>query len=150
VADASPLPAPDAPACITPVDQDRFGRGEGNCFAASMATITGIDLQQLTEELGMGSGGTWEGDVWVPNYAEEHWLDRAHRVMREHGWTLFHTSTQPSGFSIASGPTVRGLLHATVALDGAIVHDPHPSRDGLLEIIDWISVTRTVVAHVPS
>ncbi len=31
------------------------------------------------------------------------------------------------------GRTERGTLHAVVALNGEIVHDPHPSKAGLLE-----------------
>lgn len=31
------------------------------------------------------------------------------------------------------GKTVRGFQHAVVAMNGKIVHDPHPSNDGLLE-----------------
>jgi multidrug efflux pump subunit AcrB len=39
----------------------------------------------------------------------------------------------PPGYSIAGGPSLRfaGRMHACVALDGIVVHDPHPSREGL-------------------
>ncbi len=37
----------------------------------------------------------------------------------------------------------RGLLHSCVGLNGEIVHDPHPSRAGLLEITDYMTLTRT-------
>lgn len=33
-----------------------------------------------------------------------------------------------------SGPGARGVEHACVAIDGEITHDPHPSRNGLIEI----------------
>lgn len=117
---------------ITPVDQTRFGQGEGNCFAACVATITGLDLDRLTESLGYGSGTD----------EEESWYDRAVRVLGERGWSMsYDTAKAPAGYCIASGPAERGLLHSTVALDGEIVHDPHPSRAGLLEVIHWITIT---------
>jgi len=37
----------------------------------------------------------------------------------------------PKGYAIASGPGPRGVDHSCVALDGEIIHDPHPSRDGV-------------------
>jgi len=39
----------------------------------------------------------------------------------------------PRGYSIAAGPSKRfaGRMHACVALDGIVVHDPHFSREGL-------------------
>jgi hypothetical protein len=40
----------------------------------------------------------------------------------------------PAGWSIANGPAARGLPHSCVAYDGAVVHDPHPDRAGLLKI----------------
>lgn len=41
---------------------------------------------------------------------------------------LYH----PGVHYIASGKSPRGdFLHSTVHLDGKLVHDPHPSRDGL-------------------
>lgn len=43
----------------------------------------------------------------------------------------------PSWYYIASGPTKRfggKILHVCIGQDGKIVHDPHPSRDGLTKI----------------
>lgn len=37
----------------------------------------------------------------------------------------------------ASGQTDRGTCHACVALDGEIIHDPNPSRSGLLSIEEY-------------
>jgi len=35
-------------------------------------------------------------------------------------------------YHILSGYTERGTYHAVVGLDGSIVHDPHPSKAGLI------------------
>lgn len=37
-------------------------------------------------------------------------------------------------FYIAAGPSPRGVIHAVIYQNGKMVHDPHPSRDGILEI----------------
>jgi hypothetical protein len=46
----------------------------------------------------------------------------------------------PPGYHIATGKSPRSdQVHAVVALDGRIVHDPHPSRAGLDgAIASWI------------
>ena len=136
------MSAPALP--FAPVDQTRFGRGQGNCFHACLASLTGIDLDLLTEQLGHG-GGTWhENGEWSPNPDEEHWFDRATRVMREHGYELhYDTAEQPEGYAICSGMSPRGLSHATVWLDGVMVHDPHPSRGGIDAVRDWMWLTPT-------
>ena len=117
---------------LHPVDQDRFGRGEGNCWAAAVATLTGLPLALLTTELGHGEG------LDEP----EHWYDRAQRVLRAHGWELaYDTSEAPAGYAIYSGVSPRGLRHSTVGCDGRIVHDPHPSRAGLSSVDGYFTLT---------
>jgi hypothetical protein len=44
-----------------------------------------------------------------------------------------------SGYVILCGDTDRGeYTHSVIAKDGEIVHDPHPSRDGIKSIGNWI------------
>ena len=43
-------------------------------------------------------------------------------------------------FWIASGPSERGLQHATVYADNRLVFDPHPSKAGLLAVSLWTVV----------
>ena len=37
-----------------------------------------------------------------------------------------------------AGPSPRGVLHQVLYRDGRLWHDPHPSRDGVLEITEVI------------
>lgn len=49
----------------------------------------------------------------------------------------------PPGWAIAGGTSPRfpDILHAVVARDGAVVHDPHPARAGLPDgIQDYIVI----------
>lgn len=108
---------------MLPVDQDRFGVGEGNCLAACVASLTGFPLQELTDEIAMSEAG-----------GGSHWYDRFITTMHARGYNVRHDSDDPPGYAIAFGPAIRGVHHAVVALDGKVVHDPHFSRAGLLEI----------------
>lgn len=61
---------------------------------------------------------------------------------------LIHITTEPFNFRqgqfrgmancyhMIYGQTVRGTRHAVVALNGEIIHDPHPSKAGLIEDCD--------------
>jgi hypothetical protein len=56
-------------------------------------------------------------------------LTWSHRQLR-------HNPGYQARMAIASGPSPRGVQHAVVMLDGEIVWDPHPSRDGILRVTD--------------
>lgn len=51
----------------------------------------------------------------------------------------------PDALAIVSGNAERGHLHATVWRGGEMIHDPHPSRAGLLDVLDVI----VFVPHQP-
>jgi len=114
------------------VDQTRFGKGEGNCLAACVASITEIPLDLLALN--------WTSD--------EHWYETLQREMARHGWTVeYDTAEVPRGYCIASGDAARGVTHSVVYFDGTLVHDPHPSRDGLLNEQSYITLTRSANAN---
>jgi hypothetical protein len=118
---------------MIPVDQTRFGDPDGNCLAACLATLLELPLDE------------------VPHFAGEGWQYRLAHWLGAHGlWALRFAPPQPSslddaaawldetvpGWCIVSGQAPRGLLHATVWQGGELVHDPHPSRDGILDVED--------------
>jgi hypothetical protein len=115
---------------MIPVDQDRFGPIEGNCFSACVASILDLNL------------------VDVPRFMDdgERWLNTFFRWLAERGlqpdyyghpdWCAAESAPSrdiPKGYSIMSGwsPRHENTLHSVVARDGVMVHDPHPSRAGL-------------------
>lgn len=117
------------------VDQDRFGGDHGNCFAACVASIL-----------------CWPLDA-VPNFcAEPRWFSRLRDWLEPHSltpvaWDISCTLDDarvrlaehlPETLVIVSGPAERGHKHATVWWGGEMVHDPHPSRAGLLSVDDVI------------
>jgi hypothetical protein len=112
---------------VIPVDQTRFGDPDGNCLAACLASLLELPLDD------------------VPHFVAEGWYSALERWLEPRGlWPLcFVSPTQAQlervlGYAIVSGPTERGLLHATVWRAGLLVHDPHPSRAGLLAVEDVI------------
>lgn len=112
---------------MRPVDQTRYGILDGNCFSACLASILEIPLGEVPH--------FW-GPRW-PDFLQ--WLADRGLAM-----TLYHKRLYvPPGYSIAGGPSVRfaGQMHACVAFDGLIIHDPHPSREGLpLGVAEYVVI----------
>ena len=111
------------------VDMQRVGvLGEGDCLMACVASILGVPLESLpaiTSE---------NGDQWWSIFCG---------AARSHGFEVRESVDPPAGYSIAVGPSPRWdgqENHAVVALDGVIVHDPHPSRSGVTSIIYWLEL----------
>ena len=123
---------------MTPVDQTEFGEGHGNCFSACIASLLNRPLSDLAEfhrlytawGRAMIAGGKLP---WETRCAPVEELAR----VTGHAVAHLHSALEPfvpQGYAIASGPSPRGVDHSCVSLDGRIVHDPHPSRAGLVSI----------------
>lgn len=140
---------------MTPVDQTRFGEGEGNCFAACLATILDLPLEAVPEmscpeQFEIMLAWLWQrGQTAV----EVNFRPRARFPEVFKGFGLKGT-----GLAIASGKSPRGDYdHAVViAVDHNIqqvqfIHDPHPSRDFLedLDALCFIQPGRMKVALEP-
>ena len=115
---------------IVLVDQTRFGGEDGNCLAACLATLLRLDINEVPGFFS-DDEGTWREKMGA-------WL-----VAR--GWGhLCITGAPPKmlgpALSIVSGKSPRGdWLHATVWRGCELLHDPHPSRAGLVgEPVDTI------------
>lgn len=111
------------------VDQTTFGFPGGNCFSACVASLLEIslaDVPYFMSETLDDDGGAW--------------FDRFQAWLKPRGfWAVcFKLPDQwrPEGLCILSGKSPRELanpkaLHSVVAIGGRVVHDPHPSRDGI-------------------
>jgi hypothetical protein len=115
---------------VTPTDQTTFGYPGGNCFSACVASL--LELPIADVPYFMGDKGT---EDWFGPFAE--WL-------KPHGFYPVCFGLQegnawrPQGFHILSGKGPRGFDHSVVAREASIVHDPHPSRAGLVTRSDVI------------
>jgi hypothetical protein len=120
---------------VRPVTQsilhdDPDGR-PGNCLQAAVASLLELPLQSVPHFVSQASD----------------WLERMAAFCNAHGYQL---QTQPvdehCAYGMAWGPSERGVRHAVCWADGRMVHDPHPSRVGLLHVTDLIAFTRAPAA----
>lgn len=120
---------------MKPVDQTTFGLPGGNCFSACVASILELAIDHVPYF--MGDADWWDGfSDWIRPLG-------FYPVM-----VPLHTSSwRPCGWHILSGRSPRAsdedvgkeqYLHSVVAQADRIVHDPHPSRDGILTHEDTI------------
>ena len=110
---------------MTPVYQTKEGFG-GDCFRAAVASILELPLEAVPcfEDLMVGRDDWWaEFEEWLRDYG-------LYPIVR--GGNL--DGIVFPGYYLVAGSTNRGdLLHQVVYKNGELVHDPHPSGDGLLE-----------------
>lgn len=114
---------------MKPVTQTLFGDMKGNCFAACIASLLELEL------------------ATVPNFCVDHhsrWWDVLNDWLEPRGFVAImlegaEMQHYRSAYVIASGPSPReGVSHSVLYRNGELVHDPHPSRAGLLEVRDVI------------
>lgn len=138
---------------MKPVFQDQFGK-EGNCMAACAASILELPLRD------------------VPNFVygdkgDGQYFARFYQFMYSHGWEVipyhlvgFNYETKQEFdrsidfdnlpehlkdvycYHFACGPAARGFEHATVGWRDQIVHDPHPSKAGLIKVTEYYFLKR--------
>jgi hypothetical protein len=116
---------------MRPVDQTTYSSLDGNCFSACVASILEVPLRDVPRFSG-------PRQPWFSRWLAGRGLSASIHQSINH---------VPAGYSIAGGPSPRfaGRIHACVALDGVVIHDPHPSRDGLPS-----GVVEYVVIHGPT
>jgi hypothetical protein len=132
---------------MKPVDQTTFGFPGGNCFSACVATILELPLDEVPYFMSGGMvGGTHHPEWWQYFLA---WL--AARDYSADYSLLRPGDACPDGLVILSGMSPRAVcnpfgLHSTVGvideLGCRVVHDPHPSRAGLLSHDDVFKLQR--------
>jgi hypothetical protein len=101
---------------MKPVMQSRVGE-DGTCFLACLASIFEVPESDIPDFEGDGDDEYWSQ---VQDFLGSQGL-KYRRVPI--------TGKKPVGYSTIEGISPRGGLHACVAKDGVLVHDPHP-QDG--------------------
>lgn len=126
---------------MKPVDQTRMydpthQQPPGNCWAACIASILEVSLDEVPDEAYFWRPGMHPRKSW-PAYYES-----VMRWLAERNLTLVSVNVSnvlvdwTDCWEILSGPSPRDpkILHAVVGFAGKIAHDPHPSRAGLVEV----------------
>lgn len=120
---------------MTPVDQTRFGKGQGNCLAACVASLLELPLSEVFD---IAAGGN-DPDYWgiVDRWLTERGLGLVYVSVRREGQEeLLGTSVRlvPGAHYMAWGPSARGLDHSVIYRNGQLAHDPHPDRSGIARV----------------
>jgi hypothetical protein len=107
----------------------------GNCYNACLATIVGCTIEETPQFIHKDGKSTLDG---------VHWWTGTQRWLRKLGFNSSHEHDPPDVPCIAQGGSPRGNAsgHCVVWDKGQMVHDPHPSRDGLTDIESWIVITK--------
>lgn len=122
--------------------KDKFGFSvqRGNCYAAVIASILEVPITEVP-------------NVEVLFHIESYSTEVMHTFLNSLGWDLctdnrfmvFHDKNYgiDSGtrqqkieyckdrYYFVSGQSIRGVKHITIWQNGIMVHDPHPSGDGI-------------------
>ena len=110
-------------AVMLPLDQTKLhqNRNRGNCLAAALASIFELRIEH------------------VPAFEEmpkQDWRNSLKEWLYGMGVGLLESQepVEIEDYYIAVGISPRNIRHCVVCKAGEIVHDPHPSREGILGI----------------
>ena len=126
-------------------NQTRLGAPWGNCLEACYAALLGVPLSAVPDPRNHARSER-EAYRLLParTAAISAWLaQRGYAAITGSPVQGGPGDRRPAGlplFWIASGPSERGLQHATVYADNRLVFDPHPSKAGLLAVSLWTVV----------
>ncbi len=108
---------------MIPIDQTVLGAPDGNCMSAAIASVLERPIDTLPH---------FGGDRWLRRL--EDWLRPQRMVpVLAKGWPDDY-----NGYGVGLGMGPRGLHHAVVVENAMLVHDPHPSRAGLVEWYGYV------------
>lgn len=118
---------------MTPVDQT-IDIEWGNSLRACVATILDLKLNDVPDFVG-AHGPRWFLELRA-------WLEgRGRHAVYVSTVSSLISHVYPHGLPwIGVGDGPRGVRHSVVCVHNEIVHDPHPSRDGLPEIEDALVI----------
>ena len=108
---------------MIPIDQTKFGHTQkdaGDCFSACIASILELSLEDVPVFCGIC--GDWWG-AYIDWLEKRGLTSQCYEYNEDYPPRMLHTAT---------GKSPRGKWnHCVVWFNGKMVHDPHPSREGL-------------------
>ena len=121
---------------MTPVDMLQMSQRErgifGDCLRACVASLLDLPAESVPHFLQAAFKDRRMDEVliYIADFLKPLGLGYLAINMPTRG--LVHAWPWYDCYHIMTGPTERGTHHAVVGYDGEMVHDPHPSRAGLL------------------
>ena len=121
---------------MKPVDQTTFGGPDtppaerGDCLSAALASILEVPLEAVPRFCEHGSDVDWSPHIneFLAGFDLMYFGLEFDEDDPGHTQNLLDAM----GYHVITGPGPRsGVRHSVVGYQGEVVHDPHPSRDGL-------------------
>lgn len=118
---------------MIPVTQDIFVNDPegriGNCFQAAIASIVEKPLNE------------------VPHFAaieDDTWWEQTLEFLSNNGYSVYDCSPEElphvkDSLVLVVGKSERGVNHSVIFKNGKLLHDPHPSRSGIIDVV-WCAV----------
>jgi hypothetical protein len=114
----------------------------GNCFAAAIASLMEIPITEVpnVETFFDVENVSWYGvmDAWIRS--------KGYELKTNNNFAVFHNPSQFGDYArdelikelhdkyyMVSAMSSRGVYHVCIYKSGVMVHDPHPTREGIDE-----------------
>lgn len=122
----------------------------GNCYAAAIASILELPIDQVpnVEVFFHIDNGYWQ-EVMLAFLASKGW-----DLCSDHRFKVFHDENYgfedrekwledcKDKYYLVSGKSPRGVYHICIYQNGKLVHDPHPTKEGLLSEVFFQSLEK--------
>ena len=107
---------------MIPVQQTIFGKDQGNCFQACLASIFELPLDRVPHVI---LEEDWEAALedWLIQFNLYYILAEIPQCRAADWW--------PEGYHLIGGTCSTGVYHSVVGYKGEMVWDPHPLQPGL-------------------
>ena len=127
----------------------------GNCYAAAIASMLDLPITEVpnvevffhVDPYGKYSNYWLEVmDTWLESKGYELRTANEFRVFHpefESRWPENADELRESlkdKYYLVTGDSIRGFSHITIYQNGKLVHDPHPSRDGIIKITEFQTI----------
>jgi len=121
---------------MIPVNQTKLYQANsghhGNCRAACLASLLELELFMVPP---------FE-DMPAFYSSQDLWLKRIFNLELVERRGDYDMSVLPE-FYIANGLSSRNVLHSVIYSNGVLIHDPHPSKEGILSV-EWVNYLRPI------
>lgn len=114
---------------MKPIMQTKFGDVEGNCFAACIASLFEMALDDVPDF----------SCIQDKDGKPVHWLTAVDKWLWDRGMVMrvaLPDFYPENCYYLAWGKSPRGFEHSVICYNGELKHDPHPDGTGLVAVAD--------------
>ncbi len=124
----------------------------GNCFAAAIASMLEVPITEVPNV-----------EVFFP-ISETYWIEvmdkflalKGYELITDMRFRIFHRDIDQKPteeeakfymefkdqYYFGVGPSLRGVHHICIYQNGVMIHDPHPSNDGIMKVEYFQSIDK--------